>query len=132
GWPIALVLSDLCVRTVLLQEATMPSRSRNRDALIRWRLEKEATLPVAGARVVSQVIGPRTVLVVMIGESVLRQYGTVCDEVGLVPVSVTATSFLLPNVARAPTPVEEPAGWLSGLDEGFTRRIHQAGRPGCV
>jgi len=129
GWPIALVLSDLCVRTVLLNVDTMPSRSRERDALIRWRLEKEATFPVAGARVVSQVIGPRTVLVVMIGESVLRQYGTVCDEVGLVPVSVTATSFLLPNVARASTPVEEPAGWLSVLDEGFTLMIHQAGRP---
>ena len=129
GWQIALVLSDLCVRTVLLNVDTMPSRSRERDALIRWRLEKEATFPVAGARVVSQVIGPRTVLVVMIGESVLRQYGTVCDEVGLVPVSVTATSFLLPNVARASTPVEEPAGWLSVLDEGFTLMIHQAGRP---
>jgi len=129
GWPIALVLSDLCVRTVLLNVDTLPSRSSERDALIRWRLEKEATFPVAGARVVSQVIGPRTVLVVMIGESVLRQYETVCDEVGLVPVSVTATSFLLPNVARASSPVEEPAGWLSVLDEGFTLMIHQAGRP---
>jgi len=129
GWPIALVLSDLCVRTVLLNVDTLPSRSSERDALIRWRLEKEATFPVASARVVSQVIGPRTVLVVMIGESVLRQYETACDEVGLVPVSVTTTSFLLPNVARASSPVEEPAGWLSVLDEGFTFMIHQAGRP---
>ncbi len=129
GWPIALVLSDLCVRTVLLNVDTLPSRSSERDALIRWRLEKEATFPVASARIVSQIIGPGTVLVVMIGESVLRQYETVCDEVGLVPVSVTATSFLLPNVARASSPIEDPAGWLSVLDEGFTLMIHQAGRP---
>jgi Tfp pilus assembly protein PilN len=129
GWPIALVLSDLCVRTVLLNVDTLPSRSSERDALVRWRLEKEATFPVAGARVVSQVIGPHTMLVVMVGEAVLRQYETVCDELGLVPVSATATSFLLPNVARASSPVEEPAGWLSLLDEGFTFMIHQAGRP---
>jgi Tfp pilus assembly protein PilN len=129
GWPIALVLSDLCVRTVLLNVDTLPSRSSERDALIRWRLEKEATFPVASARIVSQIIGPHTMLVVMIGESVLRQYETVCGELGLIPVSVTATSFLLPNVARASFPVEEPAGWLSVLDEGFTFMIHQAGRP---
>src|SRR5947209_1672179 len=128
GWPIALVLSDLCVRTVLLHVDTVPSRSRERDALIRWRLEKEATFPVAGARVVSQVIGPHTVLVVMIGEAVLRQYETVCDELGLVPVMVKATSLLLHNVARASSPGKEPTGWLSVLDEGFTFMIHQAGR----
>src|SRR5207302_8877276 len=129
GWQIALVLSDLCVRTVLLNVDTLPSRSSERDALIRWRLEKEATFPVASARIVSQVVGPHTMLVVMIGESVLRQYETVCGDLGLVPVSVTATSFLLPNVARASFPVEEPSGWLSVLDEGFTFMIHQAGRP---
>src|SRR5438132_5510165 len=128
-WPIALVLSDLCVRTVLLNVDTVPSRSSERDALIRWRLEKEATFPVANARIVSQVVGPHTVLVVMIGESVLRQYETVCGDLGLVPVSVNATSFLLPNVARASFPVEEPSGWLSLLDEGFAFMIHQAGLP---
>jgi Tfp pilus assembly protein PilN len=129
GWPIALVLSDLCVRTVLLNVDTVPARSSERDALVRWRLEKEATFPVASARVVSRVVGPHTMLVVMVGEAVLRQYETECDELGLVPVSITATSFLLPNVARASSPMEEPAGWLSVLDEGFTFMIHQAGRP---
>src|SRR5438309_9098783 len=108
-WPIALVLPDLCVRTVLLHVDTLPARSSERDALIRWRLEKEATFPVANARIVSQVVGPHTVLVVMIGESVLRQYETVCGDLGLVPVSVNATRFLLPNVARASFPVEEPS-----------------------
>ncbi|TLY25658.1 MAG: PilN domain-containing protein [Nitrospirae bacterium] len=129
GWQIALVLSDLCVRTVLLNVDTLPSRLSERDALIRWRLEKEATFPVASARIVSQVVGPHTMLVVMIGESVLRQYETVCGDLGLVPVSVNATSFLLPNVARASSPVEEPSGWVSLLDEGFTFMIHRADRP---
>src|SRR2546427_4470878 len=71
GWPIALVLPDLCVRTVLLNVDTMPSRSRERDALIRWRLEKEATFPAAGALGRAQVLRPRTVLGGKIGESVL-------------------------------------------------------------
>src|SRR5207244_13405373 len=31
-WPIALVLPDLCVRTVLLNVDTLPSRSSERDA----------------------------------------------------------------------------------------------------
>ena len=128
-WPIALVLPDLCVRTVLLHVDTLPSRSSERDALIRWRLEKEASFPVASARVVSQVVGPHSVLVAMIGESVMRQYETVCDDLGLVPVSVTATSLLLHNFARASFPGEEPTGWVSILDEGFTFMVHQAGRP---
>jgi len=128
-WPIVLVLPDLCVRTVLLDVDTLPSRSSERDALIRWRLAKEASFPVASARVVSQVVGPHSVLVAMIGESVLRQYETVCDDVGLVPVSVTVTSFLLYNVARAASPIEEPAGWLSVLDEGFTFIVHHGSRP---
>jgi Tfp pilus assembly protein PilN len=129
GWPIALVLPDLCVRTVLLNVDTLPSRSSERDALIRWRLEKEATFPVASARLVSQVVAPHTMLVVMIGEAVLRQYETVCDELGLVPATVRATSFLLHDVAGVSSPVEEPAGWLSVLDEGFSFMVHQAGRP---
>ena len=129
GWPIVLVLPDLCVRTVLLNVETLPSRASERDALIRWRLDKEASFPVASARVVSQVVGPHCVLVAMIGESVLRQYEMVCDDLGLVPVSVKATSFLLHDVVRASSPVEEPTGWLSVLDEGFTFMVHQAGRP---
>jgi len=129
GWPIALVLPDLCVRTVLLNVDTLPARSRERDALIRWRLEKEASFPVASARVVSQVVAPHSVLVVMIGESVLRQYETLCDDLGLVPVSVTATSLLLHNFALASFPGEEPTAWVSVLDDGFTFMVHHAGRP---
>ena len=129
GWPIALVLPDLCVRTVLLNVDTLPARSRERDALIRWRLEKEASFPVASARVVSQVVAPHSVLVVMIGESVLRQYETLCDDLGLVPVSVTATSLLLHNFARASFPGEEPTAWVSVLDDGFMFMVHHAGRP---
>src|SRR2546427_252118 len=128
-WPSALVLTDLCVRTVLLHVDTLLARSSERDALIRWRLEKEASFPVASARVVSQVVGPHSVLVAMMGESVMRQYETVCDDLGLVLVSVTATSLLLHNFARASFPGEEPTGWVSILDEGFTFMVHQAGRP---
>src|SRR5437879_12119852 len=45
GWQIALVLSDLCVRTVLLNVDTLPSRSSGPVALSRWRPETQATFP---------------------------------------------------------------------------------------
>lgn len=129
GWPLVLILPDLCVRTVLLDVDALPSRPSERDALIRWRLEKEAAFPVASARVVSQVVGPHTVLAVMIGESVMRQYETLCDELGLIPVRMEAPGFLLHGMASASSPVDEPTGWLSLLDGGFTFMIYQAGRP---
>lgn len=127
--PIALVLPDLCVRTVLLNVDTLPARPRERDALIRWRLDKEAAFPLAGARVVSQVVGPHTVLVALAGESVLRQYATLCDDLGLVPATVESASVALARLVRASSPGEEPAGCLSLLDDGFALVILHAGRP---
>ena len=127
--PIVLVLPDLCVRTMLLKLDTLPSRPSERDALIRWRLEKEAAFPVAGARVVSQVSGPQTVLVTMTGEPVLRQYETVCDELGLAPVRVETTSFALEPLVRASSHGDEPTGCVNLLDDGFTLVIRHAGHP---
>lgn len=127
--PISLVLPDLCVRTLLLTVETPPSRPRELDALIRWRLGKEAAFPVAGARIVSQVAGRSTVLAAMAGESVLRQYETVCDELGLAPVHMEPAGFALARLARALSPGDEPTGCLSLLDDGFTLMILHAGRP---
>src|SRR5437870_11581293 len=76
GWPIALVLPDLCVRTVLLNVDTLPARSRERDALIRWRLEKEARSPAASAIVVSHGGARHPVLAAVIGASGLPHYQT--------------------------------------------------------
>src|SRR5947208_15528963 len=47
GWPIALVLPDLCVRTVLLNVAPSPARTRIRDALLTRRTENEASFTLA-------------------------------------------------------------------------------------
>lgn len=127
--PIALVLPDLCVRTLLLAVETPPSNPRELDALIRWRLGKEAAFPVAGARIVSRVAGRSTVLAAMAGELVLRQYETVCDELGLAPVHMEPAGFVLARLARALSPGNEPTGCLSLLDDGFTLMILHAGHP---
>ena len=127
--PIALVIPDLCVRATLLQVDQLPSRPTERDALIRWRLEQESAFPMSGAKIVSQRLAPKTVLAVAIRETVLRQYETVCEAVGLSPVEVDVTSFRLWSAPAESAPIPEPVAWLSLLDNGFTFAVLDAGRP---
>ena len=127
--PIVLVLPDRCVRSTLLEVGALPTRSSERDALIRWRLEKEAGLPMTGARIVSRTVGPSTVLAVTIQEPVLQQYEEGCNALGLIPARIEITSFLLEQALHVQAPGEDPVGWLSLLDEGFTLLIRKAGHP---
>lgn len=127
--PVALVLPDLCVRATVLALNAMPARSSERDALVRWRLEQESAFPLAGAKVVSRLLGSKTVLAVMIRETVLRQYETVCEAIGLCPVEVDTASFCLGAELARPVPAAEPVAWLSLLDGGFTFMVLRAGRP---
>lgn len=127
--PIVLVLPDLCVRALLLEMDAMPKRADEREAFIRWRLAKETNVPLKDVRVVFQVVGPRAVLAVIVGEQVCRQYETLCEDLGLVPVRMEVTSFLMAHLLRGVLPGGEPVGWVSLLDEGFTLLIYRAGRP---
>ena len=129
GTPIALVLPDLCVRATLLEVDALPSRPSERDALIRWRLEKESAFPLSGAKVVTQLFAPRTVLAVAVRETVLRQYEAVCEEVGLYPAVVETAGFCLWSAIGHRVPAAEPVACLSLLDDGFTFVIHHSGRP---
>jgi len=129
GLPVALVLPDLCVRATLLEVDALPSRPSERDALIRWRLEKESAFPLSGAKVVTQLFAPRTVLALAIREAVLRQYEAVCEGAGLYPAVVEAAGFCLWRATGNTVPAAEPVACLSLLDDGFTFLIHHAGRP---
>jgi hypothetical protein len=98
-----LLLPDASVRTVVLHLDELPSRADEREALIRWRFGQEQLFPISGARVVSQCFPVRdgsgahaqTVLAVAIQESVLAQYESLCEEVGLIPQEIGLTSLHL-------------------------------------
>jgi hypothetical protein len=129
GQAAVLILPDLCVRATLLEMDAVPSRASERESLIRWRLQQEASFPVEGSKVVSQVLGPNTVLAAAIRETVLRQYEAVCEAVGLIPMEVDIASFRLWNMFAPAVPSDKPVAWLSLLDGGFSLIVFHAGRP---
>ena len=130
--PIVLVLPDLCVRTTLLILDAIPPRRGELETLIRWRLEREASFPMADTRLTWQVLDPRTILTVVIREEVVKQYEAVCEAVGLFAVEVDIATFRLCNLFSSFVPSTESVAWLSLLDDGFTLIIFQGGRPSLV
>jgi hypothetical protein len=130
--PIVLVLSDLCVRSRLLELEQVPARRNERDALIRWRLDKEAFFPMAGTRVVSQMVGPKTVLAIVIRETVLEQYEALCRAAGLLAVDIDIAGFRLCNLSMSLVPPQQTVAWLSLLDGGFTLIILRDQRPAFI
>jgi hypothetical protein len=118
--PIVLILSDLCVRSRLLEVERLPARKTERDALIRWRLDKEAFFPMAGTRVVTQMVGPTSVLAIVIRETVLEQYEAVCRAAGLLAVDIDIAGFRLCNLSISLVPPQQTVVWLSLLDGAFS------------
>jgi Tfp pilus assembly PilM family ATPase len=114
---IGVLLPDTAARTAVMHLDQVPTRRKERDALIRWRLGQEQLFPLNNAKVVSQVFGHHgegserayTVLAVAIQESVLRQYESLCESVGLIPSEVGITSLRLVDLWKR-TPLG--AGWL--------------------
>ena len=127
--PAVLVLPDLCARVSILDVEAVPARPSDCEALVRWRLGKESALPLAGARIVTQALGPKTLLAVAVQEPILRQYEEVCEAVGLLPMEVDLASLRLWPALKHLSPVAEPAAWLSLLDGGFTFMTFRNGRP---
>jgi Tfp pilus assembly PilM family ATPase len=127
--PIVLILPDLCVRSRLLDVERIPARKAERDALIHWRLDKEAFFPMAGARVVSQMVGPKRVLAIVIREAVLEQYETVCRAAGLLAVDIDITGFRLCNLSMPLVPPQQTVAWLSLLDGAFSLVIFRDQSP---
>jgi Tfp pilus assembly protein PilN len=126
--PIVLVLPDLCVRATVMELDSVPARPAERDALVRWKLEQDSAFPLAGARVISQQLAPKSILAFAIREAVLHQYEGICEAVGLHPVSVDIAGFRLRAAMGDALSTSEPVVWLSLLDDGFTLFIHDADR----
>lgn len=142
GFPrsTSLLLPDLCVRAAIIRLDQLPSRSEERAALIQWRTAQEQLLPVGGTRVSYQVLGdeqadgPKSVLAVAIREPVLRQYESLCEAVGLLPLQVEIGTFRLFNLWGQVTgwfgrEETEDLLWVTVLDSGLTVLIVHGGAP---
>ena len=137
---VVLLLPDQAVRAVVLHLDQLPSKSDEREALIRWRLGQEQLFPLSGAKVVSQVFseprngGGRThsVLAVAIQESVLDQYEMLCESIGMVPYDVGLTSLRLFDLWRMASGRSRWRRreflWASLSDHALTTMVFQRGR----
>lgn len=138
---ITVLIPDTAVRATVLHFEQLPTRREERENLIRWRLGQEQLFPLNGARMVSQVFhdqeagasGVYTVLTVSVQESVLQQYESLCESVGLIPYDVGITSLRLLDLWRR---VSSGSGWLRRnvlwvnlSDRALTMIVCRGGRP---
>ncbi len=137
---IAILLPDTAVRTAVLHLDQVPIRPNERDALIRWRLGQEQIFPLTNAKVVSQVFEncgeglerKYTVLAVAIQESILRQYESLCESVGLIPSEVGVTSLRLVDlwkrISGGASWFRRDVLWITLSDRSLTIVVFQRGR----
>ena len=137
---IALLLPDAAVRAVVLHLDQLPAKHEEREALIRWRLGQQQLFPVVGARIASQVFTHQpgsggqayTVLTVSIQESVLSQYESLCESVGLIPQEVGITSLRLFDYWRSTSGrslwQRQNYLWANLSDRALTTMVFQQGR----
>lgn len=137
---IGVLLPDTAVRVTVLQLEQIPVRREERDALLRWRLGQEQLFPLSGAKVSFQVFHDRsggkgpahTVLTVAVQESVLKQYESLCESVGLIPEEVGITSLRIFDLWRKALGGSRWRSrdclWVSLLDRALTTIICQRGR----
>lgn len=135
---IGVLLPDTAVRVTVLHLEQLPVRREERDELIRWRLGQEQLFPLSGAKVLSQVFhdqaggkGPaHTVLTVTAQESVLKQYESLCESVGLIPQEVGITSLRIFDLWRRAGSHwrSRECLWVNASDRALTTMICQQGR----
>ncbi|MGH7164334.1 MAG: hypothetical protein ACREIS_02275 [Nitrospiraceae bacterium] len=146
---VALSLPDLCARVALFEFEVWPNKPAECDALLRWRFQKDLGMPATGARLAFRVFPPtpgpsaggahktHRVLAATIQARIIEQYEQVCQEAGLIPVSLGVSSLRLFDLCRpfmaAPrgnVQYDSPApGQAPGMDpsEFFFLHVAQAG-----
>lgn len=135
---IAVLLPDTAVRATILHLEKLPVRREERDALIRWRLSQEQLFPLSDAKVVFQVFHDRSrskgpaVLTVAVQDSVLKQYESLCESVGLIPQAVSSTSLQIFDLWRRASSGSHwwsrECLWVNVSDRALTTIICQQGR----
>jgi hypothetical protein len=126
-------LPDRVCHLAVFPFETLPPRERDREQIIRWRFEHEEHVTVGDARILHRVFpvkGAMTitpveakttgqvtayVLAMAIKRSVLDQYEQVCQQAGLLPLSISCAALWLFDFYRP---------LLTQADELFF--VHQA------
>jgi Tfp pilus assembly PilM family ATPase len=127
----ALSLPDGVFRVQTLEFDQLPAKTKDRERLIRWRLEKTAAFDISETVLRYQVLRQRehgfTVLACLIKQAVLEQYESVLTALGLEPWIVGLSSFHVLNFF-SPLMVKKSVSALACLtDESFTTIVTEAG-----
>ena len=138
---ITVLLPDAIVRTTVLHFEQLPTQREERENLIRWRLGQEQLFPLNGAKIVFKVFrdqerglsGGYMVLTSAIQESVLQQYESLCESVGLIPYDVGITSLKLLNLWKRVSDRSKWSHrtilWVNLFDRALTIIMYQRGCP---
>lgn len=150
--PVALSLPDRCASLGLFELDSIPSKTGELEALVRWRFQQDFNVAAATARLAFQVYRParsrrqtsRTpvrVLAAAIREDIVTQYEQVCEAAGLLTLRVTLASLSLfacyrPAMIRHARRLARQPGARFGhvlfvrlAEEGFTLIAFHRGSP---
>jgi Tfp pilus assembly PilM family ATPase len=131
----ALSLPDGIFRVQTLEFDELPSHHRDRDRLVRWRLEKGAAFDVSNTVLRYQVVPRRdkgcSVLACVAKQEVISQYEDLLTGLGLEPWAVAPSSFNVLNFYGPYLEVKNiPAFALAWVTEGsYTTIILEQGGP---
>lgn len=98
----ALSLPDRVFRVLTLEFDELPGKAEERERLIRWRLEKGASVDISDSVLRYQVLGRKdkgfTVLSCFAKQAVISQYESLLIALGLEPWAVGPSSFHTQNL----------------------------------
>jgi type IV pilus assembly protein PilM len=85
---VALVMPDLAARVSLVRFEKVPARREDLDQLIRWQIRKAAPFPIEEAAMTFDVgahaaDGSTEFVVVIARQEIVREYESVCEELGM-------------------------------------------------
>jgi type IV pilus assembly protein PilM len=110
----ALVVPDLLAKVSLMKFEKVPSRRDDLDQMIRWQMKKSTPFPIEDA-CVTHSAGVRGAdgnefLVVAAKRDTIREYESVCDEVGVEAGLIDLSTLAVVNLSLAANP--PAADWL--------------------
>jgi len=116
GFEISLVIPDDSSRISFITAETLPSKSEDREAFVRWKLKKSVPFDVDEAQIAYQILGPATgrdekgveLMVAMSPRSIVQEYEELLERLNIhagyvVPSSIAAMN-LYPNAAPGSRP----------------------------
>jgi len=112
---VALVIPDTAARVSLVRFDRIPERREDLDQLVRWQLRKAAPFPMEEAAVsyspgLQLADGGGEFVVVMARQSIVREYESVCEELGLHAGLVDLSTLSVLHLFASSTPPD--GDWL--------------------